>query len=234
MLPTLAPCSAHPRLLGARADTGIDWMQVVHGEHGVDAAPAAARRRHGHRPDPRIIEVIDKGPGKGALIYSERKITTRRPANARHASRRRRFCRGDGGFGGPPRQAPAPHPIPERAPDMVCDLPTRPGDGADLPPDGDLNPLHAEPAFAKAAGFRARSCTASAPSALPGTRAQDLVRLRSGPPRGFRRPLLRAGVSGRDDPHRDVARRRRGELSRARPRARRDRHQQRPRGDRTE
>ena len=42
------------------------------------------------------------------------------------------FCRGDGGFGGPPREAPPPHPIPARAPDAVCDLRHAAGDGADL------------------------------------------------------------------------------------------------------
>jgi acyl dehydratase len=63
------------------------------------------------------------------------------------------FCRGDGGFGGPPREAPAPHPIPARAPDVVCDLGTRPEMALIYRLSGDYNPLHAEPAFAKAAGF---------------------------------------------------------------------------------
>ena len=63
------------------------------------------------------------------------------------------FCRGDGGFGGPERAAPAPHAIPERAPDLVCDLPTRPEMALIYRLSGDVNPLHAEPDFAKAAGF---------------------------------------------------------------------------------
>jgi acyl dehydratase len=63
------------------------------------------------------------------------------------------FCRADGGFGGPPREAPAPHAIPERAPDTICDLPTRPEMALIYRLSGDINPLHAEPEFAKAAGF---------------------------------------------------------------------------------
>jgi acyl dehydratase len=63
------------------------------------------------------------------------------------------FCRGDGGFGGPPRTAPAPHSLPERTPDTFCDLPTRPEMALIYRLSGDYNPLHAEPAFAKAAGF---------------------------------------------------------------------------------
>ncbi len=60
------------------------------------------------------------------------------------------FCRADGGFGGPPREAPAPHPIPERAPDAVCDLGTRPEAALIYRLSGDRNPLHADPAVAKA------------------------------------------------------------------------------------
>ena len=63
------------------------------------------------------------------------------------------FCRGDGGFGGPPRESPPVHPIPERAPDLVCDLPTRPEAALIYRLSADPNPLHADPAVAKAAGF---------------------------------------------------------------------------------
>ena len=63
------------------------------------------------------------------------------------------FCRGDGGFGGPPREQRPVHPIPERAPDFVCDLPTRPEMALIYRLSADPNPLHADPAVAKAAGF---------------------------------------------------------------------------------
>ena len=42
---------------------------------------------------------------------------------------------------------------PERAPDMVYDLPTRPETALIYRLSGDLNPLHADPAFARAGGF---------------------------------------------------------------------------------
>jgi len=63
------------------------------------------------------------------------------------------FCRGDGGFGGPPRKQPPPHQLPERAPDLVCDLPTRPEMALIYRLSGDPNPLHVDPEIAKAAGF---------------------------------------------------------------------------------
>jgi acyl dehydratase len=63
------------------------------------------------------------------------------------------FCRGDGGFGGPARETPAPHALPERAPDLVCDLPTRPEMALIYRLSADPNPLHVDPDVAKAAGF---------------------------------------------------------------------------------
>ena len=63
------------------------------------------------------------------------------------------FCRGDGGFGGPKRETPPPHALPARAPDGVCDLPTRPEMALIYRLSGDTNALHVDPDFAKAAGF---------------------------------------------------------------------------------
>ena len=101
----------------------------------------------------RIIEVIDKGPGKGALVFSERKVTDKATGELVATVTQTTFCRGDGGFGGPLRQAPEPHPIPPRAPDAVCDLATRPEAALIYRLSGDLNPLHADPAVAKQAGY---------------------------------------------------------------------------------
>ncbi len=133
-------------------EAGIDQLRVVNGEQGFTLhkplKPQATVVAHS-----RIIEVIDKGAGKGALILSERKVTDKASGELIATITQTAFCRGDGGFGGPPRQAPAPHPIPDRGPDLVCDLPTRPEMALIYRLSGDYNPLHAEPAFAKAAGF---------------------------------------------------------------------------------
>ena len=101
----------------------------------------------------RIVEVIDKGAGKGALILTEREISDKASGELIATVTQTIFCRGDGGFGGPPREAPPPHAIPARAPDAVCDLGTRPEMALIYRLSGDYNPLHADPAFAKAAGF---------------------------------------------------------------------------------
>ena len=95
----------------------------------------------------------DKGEGKGALVLSERDITDKATGEPIATVTHTMFCRGDGGFGGPPRQAPAPHELPSRAPDAVCDLGTRPEAALIYRLCGDLNPLHSDPAVAKQAGY---------------------------------------------------------------------------------
>jgi len=150
VLPTMATVLGYG--VSWAREAGIDQLRVVNGEQGFTL----------HRPlktggtlvaHSRIIEVIDKGAGKGALILSERQVTDKATGELIATVTQTAFCRGDGGFGGPPRTAPAPHPIPTRAPDAVCDLGTRPEMALIYRLSGDYNPLHAEPAFAKAAGF---------------------------------------------------------------------------------
>ena len=58
-------------------------------------------------------------------------------------------------FGGKSGPQPQPHPIPEREPDSVCDLPTLPNSALVYRLSGDPNPLHADPKVAAAAGFKA-------------------------------------------------------------------------------
>ena len=44
--------------------------------------------------------------------------------------------------------------MPERAPDVTCDLPTLPQAALIYRLSGDYNPLHADPAYARKAGFK--------------------------------------------------------------------------------
>jgi acyl dehydratase len=152
VLPTMGTVLGGVGFWARERDTGIDWVRLVNGEQGI-----TLHRRLGTEGTLvgrlRIIEVIDKGPGKGALVFSERTVTDKATGALVATVTQTTFCRADGGFGGPPREAPTPHPIPERAPDTVCDLGTRPETAPIYRLSGDLNPLHADPAVAKAAGF---------------------------------------------------------------------------------
>ncbi|MGH6671189.1 MAG: MaoC/PaaZ C-terminal domain-containing protein [Xanthobacteraceae bacterium] len=152
VLPTMGAVLGHPGFWMRDRGTGIDWVRIVNGEQGVRL----------HQPlisqntvigKQRIVEVVDKGAGKGALILTERQVTDKATGEPVATVTQTTFCRADGGFGGPPRTAPEPHPIPARAPDAVCNLATRPETALIYRLSGDRNPLHAEPAVAKQAGY---------------------------------------------------------------------------------
>ena len=151
-LPTFALVQGYSPYWLRNPESGVNWTKVVHGEQGLTLhKPVKTQGTVIGRT--RIVEVIDKGEGKGALVFSERTVTDKASGALLATLTQTTFCRADGGFGGPPREAPAPHPLPERAPDLVCDLPTRPEMALIYRLSGDVNPLHAEPEFARAAGF---------------------------------------------------------------------------------
>jgi acyl dehydratase len=152
VLPTFAAVLGYVGFWARDLDTGIDWVRIVNGEQGVTL----------HRPlvgqntvigRQRIVEVVDKGAGKGALVFTERKVTDKASGDLIATVTQTTFCRADGGFGGPPRPTPEPHAIPTRAPDAVCDLGTRLEAALIYRLSGDRNPLHAEPAVAREAGY---------------------------------------------------------------------------------
>jgi acyl dehydratase len=152
VLPTMAAVIGYPGLWVKDLDTGIDWVKVVAGEYSIELHRPL--KPHGTvRGRTRVVEVVDKGTGKGAIVYSERTIDDKATGERIATIVQTTFCRADGGFGGPPREQRPVHPIPERAPDLVCDLPTRPEMALIYRLSADPNPLHADPATAKAAGF---------------------------------------------------------------------------------
>jgi acyl dehydratase len=153
-LPTMAAVLGTSGFWFRDPATGVDWKQVLHGEQGIEL----------HRPLPaattvlaqtRVTEVIDKGEGRGALIYSRREIRDKHSGEPLATLSSTTVARGNGGFGGPATAQPRPHTLPEREPDAVCDLPTVPQAALVYRLSGDPNPLHADPAVARAAGFNA-------------------------------------------------------------------------------
>ena len=151
-VPTMANVLAYPGFWMRDLDTGIDWVKVVHGEQAMRL----------HRPLPpegevvgrtRIVDLVDKGPGKGALVYAERVISDAATGEKLATLLQTVFCRGDGGFGGKNEILRVPHPVPERAPDQTIDIPTHSQMALIYRLSGDLNPLHVDPAFAKKAGY---------------------------------------------------------------------------------
>lgn len=115
-----------------------------------------------HRPFPaegevlmdgRILEVVDRGADKGAVITREVMIRDAADGAPIAALRTTVMARGDGGFGGPP---PTPTPRsdpPDRAPDRTVEVRTRPDQALLYRLSGDRNPLHSNPEAAARAGF---------------------------------------------------------------------------------
>ncbi|SHW16308.1 dehydratase [Mycobacteroides abscessus subsp. abscessus] len=97
----------------------------------------------------RFTEIWDKG--KAAVIWSETTVTTLDGAPL-WKQKRSIFARGEGGFGGD-RGPSTSVAEPDRAPDLQIALPTLPQQALLYRLCGDRNPLHSDPAFAKAAGF---------------------------------------------------------------------------------
>jgi acyl dehydratase len=151
-LPSMISVLAHPPFWIRDHAKSVDWVKVVHGEQSFRL----------HKPVPpsgtlvgklRVLDIFDKGEGKGALIVSERIVTD--AATGEHVAtiRHNAFCRGDGGYSGTIRKGPPAHAIPQRTPDLVCDLPTRPESALIYRLSGDYNNLHALPQHARAAGY---------------------------------------------------------------------------------
>ena len=140
-----------PSNAGAEAflSTQANFGMVVHGEQGLEI----------HNPLPRsakvsttaVIEgIYDKG--SGALIVM-RFDSLDQKGNPLCTNRASAFVRGAGGFGGavqPKKEVPS---IPEKSPDFVFEAPTGVNQAALYRMSGDRNPLHIDPAIARAVGF---------------------------------------------------------------------------------
>lgn len=151
-IPTQAAVLAYPGFWIRDLDTGIDWVKVVHGEQAQTlhrALPVEATVTG----QSRVVSVVDKGVGRGALVLTRREIFDNATGDHLATVDSTTFCRGDGGFGGP--SAPsAPPPAPaEGTPDAIVTLPTLSQAALIYRLSGDYNPLHADPAVAAAAGF---------------------------------------------------------------------------------
>jgi acyl dehydratase len=105
--------------------------------------------------------VADKGAARGALIVLERTLADTTDGTLLATQTMTLMARGDGGFsqepgngppGGDPVTAARPAP-PDGPPDAVLDLPTLPQSALIYRLVADPNPLHADPVFARAAGF---------------------------------------------------------------------------------
>ena len=153
-LPTMSIILGYPGPWHRQANAGVTASHVVHGEQGFTI----------HKPLPvegavvgrtEIERVLDKGKDKGALIVTRTTVREKTSGETVCTLTSTTFARADGGFGGPSGPAKEMQAIPERTPDLTCDLATLPQAALIYRLSGDYNPLHADPAYARKAGFKA-------------------------------------------------------------------------------
>lgn len=149
--PTMAVVLGYPGFWMKDPKTGVNWVKLVHGEQRLKI----------HKPLPtsgrvigrgRITHVIDKGADKGALVLSERTLQDPE-GNLYVTTNSTTFCRGDGGLSQSDEAPAALQATPDRAPDLVCELPTLPQAALIYRLCADNNPLHADLEVAASAGF---------------------------------------------------------------------------------
>ncbi|WAP55698.1 MaoC/PaaZ C-terminal domain-containing protein [Streptomyces sp. S465] len=126
----------------------VDLAAVLHGGQTVEL----------HRPIPvsgeatqtsKVAAVYDKG--KAAVIVLRTDVAD--ADGPLWTSDTRIFVRGEGGFGGERGPSGRVGPPPDRAPDRTVERTIREDQALLYRLSGDWNPLHADPEFAKAAGF---------------------------------------------------------------------------------
>jgi len=131
---------------------GVDWRKVLHGEQYVEifstlpnSGTVVGRTR--------VVGVHDKGAGRDAVLITARDICKQGDNQVLATVVQTTILRGHGGFGGSPSPASVLVSPPERAPDVVVELATMPQAALIYRLSGDMNPLHADPSVAEAAGF---------------------------------------------------------------------------------
>lgn len=128
----------------------INLAQVVHGSQSISVTgPLPTSGEATLRT--RISDVWDKG--KAAVIWQEG-VATASSGEELWTVRSSIFVRGEGGFGGE-RGSSEPVELPDRAPDCDTTYAVSPQQALLYRLCGDRNPLHADPEFARAAGFPA-------------------------------------------------------------------------------
>lgn len=153
-LPTMAVVLSYPGFWQMQPQYGIDWKRVLHAEQSCDF----------HQPLPvegevrgewLIDAIFDKGREKGCLLRCTRRIYEQESNVLLATIRQLSWLRGDGGCGTHGETIATLARPPERAPDDVIDLTTRPEQALLYRLSGDYNPLHADPEVAATAGFPA-------------------------------------------------------------------------------
>lgn len=151
-LPPFANILCHPGFWAQDPQFGIDWVKILHAEQQLTMhrpLPATGALRGEYR----VAGIEDKGEGRGALLHQEKALFNDLTGDHLATVRSTLFLRGNGGEGGFGEPMPPAQAIVDRTPDKVVEIATLPRQALIYRLSGDWNPLHADPAIARQAGF---------------------------------------------------------------------------------
>lgn len=150
--PTFANVLGHPGRWIEDPRTGVTPHMVVHGEHRL-TIHAPIPGSGSIRAISRVVAVEDKGADKGAVIHLERTLSSASDGHTIATIVHSTFCRADGGFGDGFGVVPQRQLLPQRPSDGSVSTITRLDSALLYRLNVDRNPLHADPEFARRAGF---------------------------------------------------------------------------------
>jgi acyl dehydratase len=149
VLPTFSVIVSFPAMLNLGGAMQVNPAMVLHGEQRIDLrAPLPTSGTI--TTTPKITAVYDKG--KGAVVVVETQSVDAK-GNLLFVNTASIFVRGEGGFGGERGPSGAKNVPPDRPPDKSISYKTLPQQALLYRLSGDMNPLHADPDFAKLGGF---------------------------------------------------------------------------------
>jgi acyl dehydratase len=149
VLPTFSVIPSFPAMLNLGDAMDVNPALVLHGEQGIEMhAPIPSSGTI--TTTPTIKAIYDKVKGAVVVVETE-SVDAKGKLLFRNTSSI--FARGEGGFGGDRGPSGAKHTPPDRKPDKSVAMKTLPQQALIYRLSGDMNPLHADPDFAKIGGY---------------------------------------------------------------------------------
>ena len=150
-IPSMASILAHPPMWMKEPELELDFLKLVHAEQHIElfsVLPTEGEITGQYR----ISGIADKGAGKGALMYFEKSLFAQDQSPLAKI-RTTYFFRGDGGCGSWGEAGAELAAVPQTPAQGVIEHRTLPISALIYRLSGDYNPLHADPAIARKAGF---------------------------------------------------------------------------------
>lgn len=150
--PTMPVVLGHPGPWADAPALGLDRSRFVHGSQRL-ALHAPVPIGRALRVSHRIVDVIDKGEGRAAVLHLRKSVQDAERGDLLATCDTETYCRGQGGFGGPSEGGLRFAPVPAGAPDYELTLEVPPTAAALYRLNGDRTLLHIDPEVAARAGF---------------------------------------------------------------------------------